>query len=98
MGDGDDTSTVAKRERRVGDGGWVVSMMVVVDKQGVCVDDAQIERRHLPTPYLGVIDSVPLVPVPFLPGGCRNDSGGIQIPFRIPPELFESFGRCLGQN
>ena len=39
-------------------GGWAASMMVVVDKQGVCVDDAQIERRRLPTLELGIINTV----------------------------------------
>ena len=60
------------------------------------VDDAQMERRCLPTLDLGVINKstnndsarIPfrLIPGAFLPGHSWNDSGGILIPFEIPPE------------
>jgi len=69
----------------VGDvGGWwwllvtvAWTMVVVVEEEVVVVDDAQIERRHLPTLDLGIVDSVPLIPGLFLLCDSRNHSGGM---------------------
>jgi hypothetical protein len=36
--------------------------------------------------------------MPFRPRESWNHSGGIQIPFYIPPEWFYQFGRPLCQN
>jgi len=77
----------------VGDvGGWwwplvtVAWMMVVVVEEEVVVDDAQIERRQMLTLNLGIVDSIPLIPGLFLPCDSQNHSGGMWIPFHIPPE------------
>ena len=66
-------------------------MMVVVREQGLA--------------WLGIVcvvveglDSVSLNSGnSFLPGDSRNHSGGIRIPFKIPSESFDQFGRPLCQ-
>jgi hypothetical protein len=70
---GSDAAVVTRRRWRGRDGGWASSMVVVVVvRECLFVDDAQIERRQTPTLDLDVVghstDSVDSVPVEFRRG------------------------------
>jgi hypothetical protein len=71
--DGGDVAVVTRRRWRGHDGGWASSMVVVVVvRECLFVDDAQIEHRQMPMLDLDVVgrstDSVDSVPVEFCQG------------------------------
>jgi hypothetical protein len=99
--DSDGSVTVAMRSRWWGgDGTWASSMVVVVvEGEFVCllmmpkssVGKCRRSIWALRIPFHSFW-------APFRPRDSWNHSGGIRIPFKIPPELFYQYGRSLCQN